>query len=95
MINVGGLKVAPNEVESAALGYEGIADCICISVENKLTTNALKLLVVMQEGHTLNSEAIRSFLAKSLEAYKIPKFYEAVDKIERTYHGKLNRKYYR
>lgn len=95
VINVGGLKVAPTEVESAALGYEGIADCICISVEDRITTNALKLLVVMQEGYELDVKALSSFLAKSLEAYKIPRFYEKVDKVERTYNGKLNRKYYR
>ena len=95
VINVGGLKVAPNEVESAALGYPGVADCICISVEDRITTNALKLLVVMQEGYDLQPKAISEFLAKTLEAYKIPRLYEKVDKVERTYNGKLNRKYYR
>ncbi len=95
VINVGGLKVAPSEVESAALGYPGVADCICIAVEDRITTNALKLMVVMQEGHEFDPRAISGFLAKSLEAYKIPRLYEQVDKVERTYNGKLNRKYYR
>ncbi len=95
VINVGGLKVAPSEVESAALAYDGVMDCICISVEDKITTNALKLLAVMQNGHELDGKAMRAFLAKSLEAYKIPRFYEKVDKIERTFNGKLNRQFYR
>ena len=95
VINVGGLKVAPSEVESAALGYPGVADCICIAVEDKITTNALKLLVVMQEGYDFQPKAIMEFLAKTLEAYKIPRLYEKVDKVERTYNGKLNRKFYR
>lgn len=95
VINVGGLKVAPSEVESAALGYEGIIDCICIAIPDKITTNALKLLVAMKEGKELNIKSLSAFLAKSLEAYKIPRYYEKVEKIERTYNGKLNRKYYR
>ena len=95
VINVGGLKVAPSEVESAALGFPGVADCICIAVEDKITTNALKLLVVMQEEHEFQPRAMSEFLGTTLEAYKIPRFYEQVDKVERTYNGKLNRKYYR
>jgi acyl-CoA synthetase (AMP-forming)/AMP-acid ligase II len=95
VINVGGLKVAPAEVESAALEYDGIVDCICIAVADKITTNALKLLVVIKEGTELNIKSLNTFLAKSLEAYKIPRFYEVVDKVERTFNGKINRKYYR
>ena len=72
-----------------------IIDCICISVPDKITTNALKLLVVLREGTELNSKLLNSFLAESFEAYKIPRYYEKVDKVERTYNGKVNRKYYR
>ena len=95
VINVGGLKVAPSEVESAALAYPGIADCICISVKDRITENALKLLVVTQDGCELNTKQFATFLSKNLEPYKIPRFIETVEKVERTYNGKLNRKYYR
>ena len=60
-----------------------------------ITTNALKLLVVMHGGRELDRGALMALFAKQLEAYKIPKQYEAVDKVERTYNGKLNRKAYR
>ena len=46
VINVGGLKVAPTEVEAAVLSYPDIQDCICIAVPDKITGSALKLLVV-------------------------------------------------
>lgn len=95
VINVGGLKVAPTEVESAVLGYEGIADCIVIAVEDRITGNALKLLVVLEEGTDFNFRALREYLSKSLEAFKIPTKYEIVDHVERTYNGKINRKFYR
>lgn len=93
VINVGGLKVAPTEVESAALGYDGVDDCICISVDDPISGHALKLLVVM-EG-TLDAKDMRQFMARHVESYKVPKYYEQVDRVERTYNGKLDRKAYR
>ena len=95
VINVGGIKVSPSEVEEAAFAFEGIDDCICIAQEDKITGQALKLLVVMHQGYTLNSRKIREFLSSRIEAVKVPRFYEQVEKIERTYNGKINRKFYR
>src|SRR3712207_8482770 len=36
LINVGGLKVAPIEVENAALSMEGIADCLCVPASHPM-----------------------------------------------------------
>ncbi|MCC8066656.1 MAG: acyl--CoA ligase [Clostridiales bacterium] len=94
VINVGGMKVAPSEVEEAAIAYDGVEDCICVAVDDGITEKALKLLVVMREGQTLNKKEIRQFLADRLEAYKVPPRYEQVGQIRRTYNGKLDRKAY-
>lgn len=95
VINVGGIKVSPSDVEEAALAFEGIDDCICIAQEDKITGQALKLLVVLHQGVTLNVPQIREFLAARIETLKVPRFYEQVEKIERTYNGKIDRKFYR
>ena len=94
IINVGGLKVAPAEVEELVLAVEGVADCICIPVRHPLMGFVPKLLVVMAEGYTLNKKALALYLKQKLESYKVPVQYEQVDHIERTYNGKLNRKAY-
>lgn len=94
VINVGGFKVAPTEVEDAAMAYPLIKDCICIPVEHKITGTALKLLVVMLDGHPLDKRALALHLKSRLEPYKIPLLYEAVPAIQRTFNGKLNRKAY-
>lgn len=94
VINVGGLKVAPTDVEAAALSYKGIEDCICIPVEDNITGKALKLLVVMGKDVPFNMKDIRNHMISKLENYKVPRFYVQVDKVERTYNGKINRKYY-
>lgn len=94
VINVGGLKVAPAEVEEVALSIAGIADCICIPVKHSLMGYVPKLLVVMADGHEFNKRNIALVLKQHLESYKVPVQYEQVDHIERTYNGKLNRKAY-
>lgn len=94
VINVGGYKVAPTEVEDAALSFEGLKDCICISAEHPIMGRALKLLVVMEDDAKLVKKDLARFLATRLEAYKVPLLYEQVEHVERTYNGKLNRKYY-
>jgi len=95
VINVGGYKVAPTEVEDAALLLPEVKDCICISAAHPVTGNALKLLVVMADGCQLNKRRIALHLKGRLEIYKVPMLYEQVDHVERTYNGKLNRKFYR
>jgi acyl-CoA synthetase (AMP-forming)/AMP-acid ligase II len=94
VINVGGFKVAPTEVEDAAMAFPDIQDCICISVEHKIMGRALKLLVVMKDGRVLNKRALAQFLKNKLETYKIPTLYEQTETVKRTFNGKLERKFY-
>lgn len=94
VINVGGFKVAPTEVEDAALSFSDIEDCVCIPVDHVITGKALKLLVVMKDGKDLNRKELALYLKSKLETYKIPLSYSQVEKVERTFNGKINRKYY-
>jgi acyl-CoA synthetase (AMP-forming)/AMP-acid ligase II len=50
---------------------------------------------VTASGQALNKRQIAHHLRQRLEVYKVPMLYEQVDHVERTYNGKLNRKYYR
>lgn len=94
VINVGGYKVDPTEVESAASSYSGVKDCICISETHPVIGTVLKLLVVTDEPE-LDKHGIARYLKSMLESYKVPTYYQKVDSIKRTYNGKLDRKYYR
>ena len=94
VINVGGFKVSPIEVEAAAMSNSLVSDCICISANHPVTGRALKLLVVTPPGQTLDKRSLARYLADRLEPYKVPMLYEQVDAIARTYNGKLNRKHY-
>ncbi|MBQ2243563.1 MAG: acyl--CoA ligase [Bacteroidales bacterium] len=95
VINVGGFKVDPVEVENVVVSYEGIKDCICIADTHPVIGTVLKLLVVLKEGTTFDKHSIARHLKGKLEPHKIPTYYEAVEAIQRTYNGKLDRKYYK
>ena len=94
VINVGGFKVSPIEVEEVAMSNPMVSDCICISAPHPVTGHALKLLVVTPPDQTLDKRSLARFLADRLEPYKVPMLYEQVDSIARTYNGKLDRKHY-
>ena len=92
VLNIGGFKVNPVEVENIALSFPGVKDCICISVPHPIIGQILKLLVVPQNDY--NRKALAVFLKTRLESYKVPSAYDEVKKIRRTYNGKLDRKSY-
>ena len=93
-INVGGYKVAPTEVEAAAMSLPQVEDCICIAVSHPILGSALKLLVVISEGANLDKRDMARSLNTLLETYKVPQLYEQVEAVRRTYNGKIDRKYY-
>ncbi len=95
VINVGGLKVSPVEVEEAALALPGIQDCICIAIPHPISGQALKLLVVPEPDVPYNPRAIAAALHETLEWYKVPGRFEKTDAVRRTYNGKPDRKSYR
>ena len=92
VINVGGLKVAPTEVEDVAMRYPGVNECVCIPYQDKVYGKVVKMLVVMNEGETLDAAGLTEYLLTQLEAYKVPKFMEEIDEIPRTFNGKIDRK---
>lgn len=95
VINVGGFKVSPTEVENIVMSLPDVVDCICIAVPHPIIGTALKLLVVMDNGCSMNKKEIARFIKSKAESYKVPFLYEEVESIRKTYNGKTDRKYYR
>ncbi len=93
VINTGGFKVAPTEVESVALSMPQIADCICVAAPHPVLGTALKLVYVPKSEVTKKEIAL--YIKGKVESFKVPFYYEETDKIQRTFNGKLDRKFYR
>ena len=92
MINVGGYKVNPYEVEEAILNIEGIEDAIVNSRTNRVTGSILVASVVRNsEADHIDEEFVTKELSKILQQWKIPRLIKFVDKIELTRTGKKAR----
>ena len=95
VINVGGYKVVPSEVEDVAMSLPMVKDCICVAASHPVLGQVLKLLVVVADGFSLDRRLLAQTLKEQLESYKVPLAYESVDMVKRTFNGKLDRKAYR
>ena len=92
VINVGSNKVSPDEIEDVVRKLSSVADCGVIPVSDPFKGSVPKLFVQMKPGVTFDPIAIRSFLAGNLEPYKVPAFIVEIERIPRSYNGKLLRK---
>jgi long-chain acyl-CoA synthetase len=94
VINIGGRKVHPTEIEQALLRHEQIEDAVCTSTPDPLTGEAVRAFLVAKRGHTglPSAEALADFLRATLEQYKIPLAFEWVASIPKNASGKVERK---
>ena len=90
IVNYGGSKISPAEVEDCARDYEGIADCAYSSRPDAITGELPVMLVVKKD--TYDQAAFEAFLAERLESYKMPREYYFTDEIPKTFKGSLLRK---
>ena len=94
VINVGGYKVSPVEIENIVLSLNEIDDCICIPSQHPVLGTIVKLVYVLAKDTTITHAEIAKYIATKVERYKVPQAYEQAQSIKRTYTGKLNRKAY-
>ncbi len=74
IINVGGEKVTPSEVESTLLEMPEIADCLVYPETNALTGQIVAAEIVLKEGIDSKpmKRAIKNFCREKLSTYKVP-----------------------
>ena len=80
VINVGGQKVLPSEVESIILEMEEISDCMVYGEKNAITGQTVVCDVVLNQEVENIKKRVRVFCKDRLDAYKIPTKVNVVDK---------------
>ena len=91
LINVGGYKVNPHDVESEISKINGVENVIVYGKSNSVLGNVLCAEIVSSDAG-LNEFKIRQFLSDKLQDFKIPRRIKFTDKIELTRTGKTKRK---
>ena len=93
IINVGGQKVLPSEVESVLLGMDEIEDCLVYGEQNAITGQSVSCDVVLKHGIDDSGFKIlvRKFCKEKLDNFKIPTRVNVVQKTEFTERFKKSR----
>lgn len=94
VINIGGEKVSPFEIENTALECIGVQECACIGVKDpeEVLGYVPVLYVAKETGQATEVDSLREYLAKRLENYKIPYKIIVIDEIPKNQIGKIDRK---
>lgn len=93
IINVGGEKVSPIEVENIAGEYESVRECACIGVSDPQgVLGQVPVLFVAAKDASFTEAGIQSFLASRMERYKLPQHYVLLQELPRNRMGKLDRR---
>ena len=91
LINVGGYKVNPTEVEDILNSIQGIQQSLVYGKANAILGNVLCAELKLEEGITLTEVDVRKQLKDSLQDFKIPRRIKFVDNFTLTRTGKLKR----
>ena len=91
MINVGGKKVSPMEVEDILNKIPGIKESACIGIPDPgiVLGEVVKAFIVADDSLTDNE--IMEQLKSQLEVYKLPIEIERIAEIPKTSSGKIQR----
>lgn len=89
VINMGGIKIAPAEIEEVVMKHEMIKECACIPIPDEITGEAPKLFVVLNEGYEYDQRELSKFMLAKLEAIRVPKVIQVIDALPRTFNGKV------
>jgi len=88
MINVGGFKVYPREVEDVLFEHPGIKEAGVIGMPDEFSGEVVKAFVVLKEpSKVLSEQEVIDFCQDRLAKYKVPKKVEFVDELPKTLIG--------
>lgn len=90
LMNAGGFRVSPLEVEAALLGFEGLNEVAVTEVEIKPGVHVIAAFYTA--ARPLDETALAAHAALGLARYKQPRLYRHVDSLPRNPNGKLLRK---
>lgn len=90
LINRGGEKISPREVDEALLTHPAVAEAVCFGLPDAKYGEEVAAAVVLQGSAT--EEAIIAHCRERLAAFKAPKKIYIVTQIPRTATGKIQRR---
>jgi crotonobetaine/carnitine-CoA ligase len=79
-----GQNLSPAEVEDAVLAHPDVLEVAVVAVPSELTEDEVKAFVVPAHGRELDFAELHAWTAARLSAFKVPRFWQALDAWPRT-----------
>ncbi|KAJ0525785.1 putative oxalate--CoA ligase [Helianthus annuus] len=92
LINRGGEKISPIEVDAVLLSHPDVAQAVCFGVPDDKYGEEINCAVIPREGSGLDEEEVSRFCKKNLAAFKVPKKVFITDSVPKTATGKIQRR---
>jgi acyl-CoA synthetase (AMP-forming)/AMP-acid ligase II len=91
MINRGGEKIGPREVEEVLLDHEGVDQAVVFPAPHRNLGEEVAAAVVLAPGADVGVDELRKFVREHLAAFKVPRRLLIVDEIPKGPTGKPQR----
>lgn len=91
LINRGGEKIAPREIDEVLLAYPGVRQAVAFAVPHPSLGEDIAAAVVLKVGATGGEAALREFALDRLPAFKVPSRIIFVKEVPKGPTGKLQR----
>lgn len=92
LINRGGEKISPFEVDAVLLSHPAVAQAVAFAVPDEKYGEEVNAAVVPVEGVSVMEEDVISTCKKNLAAFKVPKRVFVTDSLPKTASGKIQRR---
>jgi 3-oxocholest-4-en-26-oate---CoA ligase len=92
LINTGGEKVFPEEVEEAVKRVSGVRDCLVVGVDDEKFGQAVTAVASLEDGASVEEAAVIADVKQQLAGYKAPKRVVFVSQVPRAPNGKADYK---
>ena len=90
VINSGGEKIFPEEVEEAVKRHEGIVDCLVVGVDDDRFGQAVTAVASLAPGADATEDDVIATVKQHLAGYKAPKRVVFVSQVPRAPNGKAD-----
>ncbi|MCC6658332.1 MAG: AMP-binding protein [Rhodocyclaceae bacterium] len=92
IINRGGHKISPVEVEKVLMQHPAVKDVVVIGLPHEMLGEDVVACLVKNTGAALGGTELLHFAQERLPAFKVPTSFHFLDKLPRTGPGKINRR---
>jgi acyl-CoA synthetase (AMP-forming)/AMP-acid ligase II len=91
IINRGGEKVSPLEVDTVLMDHPAVAQCLAFAMPHPMLGEEVAAAIVLREGHSATDHELRDFAAIHLSQFKVPRHIVFLEEIPKGATGKLMR----